>query len=178
MQPQLPIRPKKWAWMLRINNPLIDRLLDLGCCLIYLCLRIQIQLSLSRKRPSTADMISRPNEPLESASGAPQRSSGTQLVLSTFFLEIKHTVFLQFWTTKEQALSDLAFQTCKRFIGTHIEKSFWNLVSPFWEKGPPNPGFTSIRVEIWDFLKKDSQHFKNSFQFGFLWIPCKTGKQN
>ena len=63
------------------NNPLIDRLLDLGCCLIYLCLRIQIQLSLSRKRPSTADMISRPNEPLESASGAPQRSNGTQLVL-------------------------------------------------------------------------------------------------
>lgn len=52
---------------------------DLGCCLIYLCLRIQIQLSLSRKRPSTADMISRPNEPLESASGAPQRSSGTHV---------------------------------------------------------------------------------------------------
>ena len=75
--------------MLRINNPLIDRLLDLGCCLIYLCLRIQIQLSLSRKRPSTVDMIPRPNEPLESASGAPQRSNGTQLVLSTFFLEIK-----------------------------------------------------------------------------------------
>ena len=33
---------------------------DFGCCLIYLCLRIQIQLSLSRKklRPST-NMIPR-----------------------------------------------------------------------------------------------------------------------
>ena len=85
-----------------INTPLIDRFLNLGCCLIYLCLRIQIQLSLSRKRPSTVDMIPRPNEPLESASVAPQRSNGTQLVLSTFFLEIKflnseNALFTTFW---------------------------------------------------------------------------------
>ena len=33
-------------------------------------------------------------------------------------------------------------------------------------------------LENWDFLKKDSQDFKNSFQFGFLWIPSKTGEQN
>ena len=35
-------------------------------------------------------------------------------------------------------------------------------------KGPPNPGFRSVKVENWDFLKKDSQDFKNSFQFRFL----------
>ena len=37
---------------------------------------------------STLDMISRPKEPLESALGALQRSNGTQLVLSTFYLEV------------------------------------------------------------------------------------------
>ena len=38
--------------------------------------------------------------------------------------------------------------------------------------------FRSVKVQTEDFLKKDSQHFKNSFQFGFLWIPSKPGKQN
>ena len=41
-----------------------------------------------------------------------------------------------------------------------------------------NPGFRYLILENWDFLKKDSQNFKNSFQFGFLWIPSKTGEQN
>ena len=27
-------------------------------------------------------------------------------------------------------------------------------------KGPPNPGYSSVKVENWDFLKKDSQDFK------------------
>ena len=45
-------------------------------------------------------------------------------------------------------------------------------------QGPPNPGFRSVEVEIWDFLKKDSQDFKNSFQSWFLLIPNKTGEQN
>ena len=35
-------------------------------------------------------------------------------------------------------------------------------------QGPPNPGFRSVKVENRDLLKKDSQNFKNSFQFGFL----------
>ena len=38
---------------------------------------------------------------------------------------------------------------------------------------PPNPGFRYLNLENWDFLKKDSQDFKNSFQFGFLWIPSE-----
>ena len=29
-------------------------------------------------------------------------------------------------------------------------------------KGPPNPGYSSVKVENWDFLKKDSQDFKLS----------------
>ena len=29
-----------------------------------------------------------------------------------------------------------------------------------------------------DFLKKESQDFKNSFQSEYLWIPSKTGEQN
>ena len=62
---------------------------------------------------------------------------------------------------------------------------FWSIMKmtfteniPNMSQGPPNPGFRSVKVENWDFLKKDSQDFKNSFQLGFLWIPSKTGKQN
>ena len=44
-------------------------------------------------------------------------------------------------------------------------------------QGPSNPGFRSVRVENWDFLKKDLQDFKK-FQLGFLMNPSKTGKQN
>ena len=32
-------------------------------------------------------------------------------------------------------------------------------------QGPPNPGFRSVKVENWDFLKKDSQVFKNFFKY-------------
>ena len=43
---------------------------------------------------------------------------------------------------------------------------------------PSNPGFRSVKVQTEDFLKKDSHHFKNSFQFGFLCTFTKPGKQN
>ena len=49
---------------------------------------------------------------------------------------------------------------------------------PNMSQGPPNPGFRSVRVENLDFLKKDLQDSKNSFQFGSLWVPSKSGKQN
>ena len=45
-------------------------------------------------------------------------------------------------------------------------------------QGLLNSGSRSVSVENWDLLKKDSQDFKNSFQFGFLWLPSKTGMQN
>ena len=52
---------------------------------------------------------------------------------------------------------------------------FWSIMKMKFTKknsnmsqGPPNPGFRAVRVEKWDFLKKDSQDFKNSFKFGFL----------
>ena len=45
-------------------------------------------------------------------------------------------------------------------------------------QSPSNPGFRSVKVQTEDFLKKDSQHFKKYFQFEFLWIRSKTGKQN
>ena len=35
-------------------------------------------------------------------------------------------------------------------------------------KGPPNPGFRSVKVQTETFLKKDSQDFKNYFYLGFL----------
>ena len=41
---------------------------------------------------------------------------------------------------------------------------------PNMSQGPPNPGCRSVRVENGDFLKKDLQDFKSSFQIGFLWI--------
>ena len=47
---------------------------------------------------------------------------------------------------------------------------FWSIMKMTFQKkipnmsqGPPNPGFMSVRVENWDFLKKDSQDFKKSF---------------
>ena len=49
---------------------------------------------------------------------------------------------------------------------------------PNMSQGQPNPGFRYLILVNWDFLKKDSQDFKNSFLFGFLWIPSKTGEQN
>jgi hypothetical protein len=49
---------------------------------------------------------------------------------------------------------------------------------PNMSQGPQKSEFRSFRVENWDYLKKDSQDFKNSFQFEFLWIPSKTGMQN
>ena len=39
----------------------------------------------------------------------------------------------------------------------HLQKNIHNL-----SQGLPNPGFRSVRVENWYFLKKDSQDFKNS----------------
>ena len=55
---------------------------------------------------------------------------------------------------------------------------FWSVMKmtftrniPNMPQGQPNPWFRSIRVQNWDFLKKDSKDFKNSFQSGFLWIP-------
>ena len=45
-------------------------------------------------------------------------------------------------------------------------------------QGPPSPGFRYLNLENWDFLRKDSQDFKNSFQSEFLEIPRKTGEQN
>ena len=62
---------------------------------------------------------------------------------------------------------------------------FWSIIKMAFTKdisnmsqGLPNPGFRSVKVENWDFLKKNSQDFKNSVLFGFQWIPSKTGKQN
>ena len=47
---------------------------------------------------------------------------------------------------------------------------FWSIMKmPFTKnisnmsQGPPNPGFRSVKLENWDFLKKDSQDYKNSF---------------
>ena len=70
-----------------------------------------------------------------------------------------------------------------------IQKLFWSK-DFFWSsmkmtltknianmsQGPP--GFRSVKAENWDFFKKDSQDFKNGFQFRFLWIPSKPEKQN
>ena len=65
----------------------------------------------------------------------------------------------------------------KDFFWSIMKMTFKNNIANM-SQGPPNPGFRSVKVENWDFLKKDSQDFKNSFQFGFLWIPSKTGEQN
>ena len=33
---------------------------------------------------------------------------------------------------------------------------------------PPNPGFRSVKLENCDFLKRDSQDFKSSFQGSYM----------
>ena len=85
----------------------------------------------------------------------------------------------QFW---QNGTFELMHEIQKKFWSKDF---FWSIRKvPFTKnisnmcQGPRNPGFRSVRVQNWDFLKKDSQDFKNSFQFGFLWIPSKTGKQN
>ena len=52
---------------------------------------------------------------------------------------------------------------------------FWTImIAPYPKnihnmfQGRPKPGSAKVQSET--FLKKDSQHFKNSWQFGFLWI--------
>ena len=54
---------------------------------------------------------------------------------------------------------------------------FWNIIKMTFTRNianmsqdSPNPGFMSVELESWDFLKKDWYDFKNSFQFGFLSI--------
>ena len=62
-----------------------------------------------------------------------------------------------------------------------LKDFFWSIMKVTFNKkiynmsyGLPILGFRSVRVENWDFLKKESQNFKTSFQFEFLWIPSKT----
>ena len=66
-----------------------------------------------------------------------------------------------------------------------LKDFFWSIMKmtftkniPNMSQGPPNPGFRYLILENWDFLKKDSQDFKNSFQSEFLLIPSETGEQN
>ena len=65
------------------------------------------------------------------------------------------------------------------------KRLFWSIMkAPYptnirnMSEGLQNPGFKSVKSHTVDFLKKDLQHFKNSFQFGFLWSLSKPGKQN
>ena len=65
----------------------------------------------------------------------------------------------------------------KRLLLRHYESAIYKKYHNFFQ-GPSNPGFRSVKVQTETFLKKDSQDFKNSFQFRFLWIPSKPGEQN
>ena len=78
-----------------------------------------------------------------------------------------------FWTRAWNSNFFLAERLLLKCYKVTFSKNICNM-----SQGPPNPGFRSVRVENWDFLKKDSQDFKNSFRFGFLWIPSKTWEQN
>ena len=102
-----------------------------------------------------------------------------------FFLNSMHefksailTIF-QFWQngTFELMLGIQNFFWPKDFFWSVMKMTFTKNI-PNMSQDPPNPGFRYLNLENWDFLKKDSQDFKNSFQFGFLWIPSKTGEQN
>ena len=89
--------------------------------------------------------------------------------------------FCQNWKIAKVALLNPCMEfkkkLAKRLLFKHYEDKYTKNIFNLFQ-GSPNPGFRSVRVENWDFLKKDSHDFKNSFQFGFLWIPNKTGGQN
>ena len=48
----------------------------------------------------------------------------------------------------------------KSFLGQKTSFTF-SKVTPNMSQGPPNPGFMSVKVENWDFFKKDSQDLKD-----------------
>ena len=54
-----------------------------------------------------------------------------------------------------------------------IRKNIHNL-----SQGPPNPGFMQKKVQIGDFLKKDSVELKIFVCFRFLWISQRPGTLN
>ena len=55
----------------------------------------------------------------------------------------------------------------KYFFWTTMKMPFTKNI-PNMSQGPPNSGFRSVRVKNREFLKKESQDFKNDFQHGFL----------
>ena len=71
-----------------------------------------------------------------------------------------------FWT---RAWNSKVFFGPKDFLWSIMKMKFKKNISNM-SQDPQNPGFRSVKVENWNFLKKDSQDFKNSFQSGFLWI--------
>ena len=90
------------------------------------------------------------------------------------FARIEKLPKWHFWTRTWNSKFILA----KRLLLKHYEDDIYQKYFPNMSQSPQNLGFRPARVENWDFLKKDSQDFKNSFQSGFLWIPRKTGKLN
>ena len=76
----------------------------------------------------------------------------------------------KFWISKKSFDWKTSFEALWRWP---FPKNIPNIL-----QGQLNSGFMSVRVDNWNFLKNDSNDFKNSFQFGFLWLPSKTGEQN
>ena len=52
----------------------------------------------------------------------------------------------------------------KDFFWSIMKMTFTKNISNMYQ-GPRNPKFRSVKVENWDFLKKDSQDFKNSYEY-------------
>ena len=88
--------------------------------------------------------------------------------------------FWQFFNFGKVALLNRCMKFKKIFWPKEIFWSFMKMtltrIISNMSQGLPNSEFRSIRVVNRDYLKKDSQDFKNSLQFGFLWISSKPGK--
>ena len=84
----------------------------------------------------------------------------------------------QFWQNGAfELMYGIQFFWLKDFFWSVMKMTFTKNI-PNMSQGPPNPGFRYLNLENWDFLKKDSKDFNNSFQSEFLWIPSNTGEQN
>ena len=98
------------------------------------------------------------------------------IILQFFFFRISCTgskvSFLQLFNSSKVALfgQKTSFEVC--IMNVTVKNNICNM-----SQGPRNQGFRSVIVENWYFLKKDPQDFKNSFQFGFPWIPSRPVKQ-
>jgi len=99
-------------------------------------------------------------------------STSKDIFRQKIFLNSMKGLIRTFWQSWQNGTFEPMHGIQKNFWPKDL---FWSVMKmtftkniPNMSQDPPNPGFMYLNLENWDFLKKDSQDFKNSCQFGFL----------